>query len=245
MVAAGFSTTGRHDSERVGTGLSSGTMPSSSAAELAALTGAAGGTGVDLRAGKGHGWERHGIDEGIAAVLGAGLSVYFLGLGLRLGERGVRFDSIHPAVAVPIKVFCVEEPDPALIDAQCVEAAERGIELLVETHHGGPDAARLLELAERTGIGVVLDLLGLARIGGASRTRLRELAPHVRAVQVKGFESPENGWRHRPLKSSDLDQVRQILADGAPVRAITVESRAGTPRRDLALVQQLRAEVFR
>ncbi|MFE7745286.1 hypothetical protein [Nocardia sp. NPDC057455] len=229
----------------MGTGLSSGTLPGSSAAELAALTSAAGGAGVDLRAGKGHGWERHGIDEGIAAVLGAGLSIYFLGSGLQLGERASRFHSIRPAIAVPIKVFCVAEPDQALVDAQCCAAVEQGIELLVETHHGGPDVVRLTALAERTGIGVVLDLLGLARIGGASRTQLRDLAPHVRAVQVKGFEPPENGWRHRPLESSDLDQVRQIVDDGAPVRAITVESRAGTPRQDLAVVLQLRAEVLR
>ncbi|MGK8509987.1 hypothetical protein ACRS5S_18710 [Nocardia asiatica] len=220
-------------------------MPESSAAELAASTSAAGGAGVDLRAGKGHGWERHGIDEGVAAVLAAGLSIYFLGSGVRLGERELHWDSIRPAIAVPIKVFCVAEPDPALVAAQCAAAAEQGIELLVEAHEGGPDVVRLTELAEHTGVGVVLDLLGLARIGGASRTQLRELAPHVRAVQVKGFEPPENGWRHRPLQSSDLDQVRQIVADGAPVRAITVESRAGTPRQDLAVVEQLRAEVCR
>ncbi|WP_280265305.1 hypothetical protein [Nocardia wallacei] len=223
----------------IGVGLSSGSASTESALGLAEVTLSAGGAGVDLRIGKGHGWEREGISHGISTLTDLGLSVYFFGIGMYLGKPGIGFDSIPAMDRVPVKVFCVEEPDKHVVAEQCAAAARQGVELLVETHLGGPNIPRLIELAEQTGIGIVLDLLGLAAISDPDPGLLRGLAPHVRAGQVKGFVATDDGWLHRPLVSADLDPIRQILASGAPIRAITVESRAGTPSRDIALVHRL------
>lgn len=223
-------------------GFSSGTLPSAGAGELAAAVLAAGGSGLDLRIGRGHRWESDGVRAGLEAIAAAGAEVFFTGVGWRLGDpagwpvRDAGKDL--PPRDYPVKVFCVAEPDPVLVTEQLAAAAGAGLEPWVETHAGGPDAARLLALAERTGVGVLVDLLGLAQIGGASPAQLRTLAPFVRAAQVKGVLRTEHGLRHRPLVPDDLADVVSLLK-AATLRAVTVESRAGTPDADLAVLAQV------
>jgi hypothetical protein len=173
--------------------------------------------------------------------------VFFFGLGWRLGDphgwpRATADEGLPPA-GWPVKVFCAADPDPVLVAEQLAVAAAAGLEPWVETHAGGPDVRGLLELAERSGAGVVLDLLGLAEIGGASTAQLRALAPFIRAAQVKGVHRAEPGIRHRPLAPADLAGLLSVL-HLAPLRAVTVESRAGTHDADLVvLADAMRAAV--
>ncbi|MEV4807854.1 hypothetical protein AB0K18_48365 [Nonomuraea sp. NPDC049421] len=249
-------------------GLSSGSLPDAGAAELAAATARAGGGTVDLRTGKGHAWERDGVARGIRQVTAAGVEVAFVGCGARAGRteigRGARAGETEvgrgaragetgvgrgggaglelPVTGHPVKVFCVPEPDPATLAGQVRAAADQGVALWVETHQGGPSCRRLAQLAEVTGIGVVVDLLGVAATGGADAATLARLAPHVRAVQVKGFRRDAGGaYRHRALRAADLEPVEALLSSGAPIRAITVESRAGTAVDDLRMLAKWEA----
>lgn len=220
-------------------GFSSGTLPGAGARELGQAVLAAGGTGVDLRIGKGHGWERDGVRAGLDEIEAAGAEVFFFGLGWRLGDPygwpDGTADRTRPPAGWPVKVFCAADPDPVLVAEQLAVAAAAGHDPWVETHAGGPDIRGLLALAERSGVGVVLDLRGLAEIGGASTAQLRALAPFIRAAQVKGVHPTEQGIRHRPLVPADLAGLLSVLPL-APLRAVTVESRAGTPDRDLAVL---------
>jgi hypothetical protein len=214
-------------------------LPSAGAAELANAVLAAGGTGLDLRIGKGHGWERDGVPAGLDQIAAVGVDVFFLGVGWRLGDPagwpvGER-DLDAPPRGYPVKVFCVADPDSVLVDEQLAAAAAAGVEPWVETHGGGPDVRGLLDLTARTGVGVLVDLLGLAEIGGASPAQLRSLAPSVRAAQVKGVVHTAGGTRHRPLVPEDLTDLLYLLQT-VPLRAVTVESRAGTPDADLAVL---------
>ncbi|MFH8337452.1 hypothetical protein [Streptomyces sp. AM6-12] len=217
-------------------GYSSGTLPGASPEELARAVRLAGGTGVDLRIGKGHCWERDGIRSGIERIQRAGADVFFVGVGWRLGDPA-HWPVGEEAVPAehPVKVFCAERPDPALVADQLALAAEAGLEPWVETHAGGPDVTGLIDLADRTGVGVLFDLLGLAEIGGADHAQLRALAPFVRAAQVKGFRRTPQGTRHRPLDPNDLSGLTYLLSLG-PLHAVTVESRAGAPDADLAVL---------
>ncbi|MEU2060330.1 hypothetical protein [Streptomyces sp. NPDC013455] len=217
-------------------GYSSGTLPGAGPEELARAVLGAGGTGVDLRIGKGHGWERDGVRPGIDRILRTGADVFFVGVGWHLGDPA-RWPVGEEAVPAeyPVKVFCVQRPDPALVTEQLAAAAEAGLRPWVETHAGGPDTAGLIDLADRTGVGVLVDLLGLAEIGGADRAQLRALAPFVRAAQVKGVLRTPQGTRHRPLAPHDLSDLSYLLGLG-PLHAVTVESRAGTPDADLAVL---------
>lgn len=220
-------------------GYSSGTLPSASADELAAAVLAAGGTGLDLRIGKGHAWERDGLAAGLDRIAAAGVDVFFTGVGWRLGDPAgwplVESDQDSVPREYPVKVFCVADPDLALVADQLAAASAAGLEPWVETHAGGPDAGGLLRLAEKTGVGVLLDLLGLAEIGGASPGQLRALAPFLRAAQVKGVLRTTQGTRHRPLAYEDLTVLLELMQTAA-LRAVTVESRAGTPEADLAVL---------
>ncbi|GAA0443911.1 hypothetical protein Acor_27360 [Acrocarpospora corrugata] len=213
-------------------GLSSGTLPQATAAELADAVLAYGGSGVDLRIGKDQRWERDGVAEALSHFAANGLDVFYTGVGWRLGTPAPLPEA---PPEWPVKVFCVETPDLQLVADQVAAASEAGLELWVETHAGGPAVRGLIDLAGRTGVGIVLDVLGLGEIGGADRHELADLAPHVRAAQVKGVLRTPAGVRHRPLSPPDLDPVLSVLA-GSALRCVTVESRAGAPAADLAVL---------
>jgi len=217
-------------------GYSSGTLPGAGPEELARAVLLAGGTGVDLRIGKDHGWERDGVRAGIDRIRRTGADVFFVGVGWRLGDAA-RWPVGEEEVPAedPVKVFCAERPDPVLVGEQLAAAADAGLRPWVETHAGGPDVTGLIDLTERTGVGVLLDLLGLAEIGGADHAQLRALAPFVRAAQVKGVHRTSKGTRHRPLAPHDLSDLSYLLSLG-PLHAVTVESRAGAPDADLAVL---------
>ncbi len=220
-------------------GFSSGTLPQAGAAELAMAVRAAGGTGVDLRIGKGHSWQREGVRAGLAAIQAAGIQVFFTGVGWRLGDPSgwpaCSADAEQPPAEYPVKVFCAADPDPRLVTAQLAAARAAGLVPWVETHDGGPAVPDLIRVAERTGVGVVVDLRGLAEIGGAEPRLLADLAPFVQAAQVKGVLRTPGGTRHRPLVPDDLAILLDLIPL-APIRAVTVESRAGTPDADLAVL---------
>ncbi|MFG2328476.1 hypothetical protein ACGFMM_02505 [Streptomyces sp. NPDC048604] len=225
-------------------GLSSGSAPGLDAAALAALTRDLGGSTVDVRAGKGHGWEATGGLDGLRA---AGVDVSFVGVGTVLG------DPAHPAdgCAVlpwlepgrPVKVFAAEgctapgryELTLAQLAALSARTGDSRL-VLVETHHGYAPVGELADLCERAGTGILLDTMGLARITDDPAAAAARLAPWTSHGQVKGFDWTAPGTsRHRPLASC-AEATREVLAAAGELRAVTVESKAPSLAEDTALL---------
>lgn len=223
----------------VRTGLSSGSVSAASAAELGRLTASLGGDVVDLRAGKGHRWE----EDGIAAVRAEGVDVAFVGISAALGDpRSLpeTLTGLVPEPGLPVKVFAAEgctSPSRFGLTSHQIkvltDAAGSAGRVLVETHHGYAPVPELLDLCERTGVRILLDTLGLARVDSQPLDAARQLADLTVAVQVKGFDwaDPEHS-RHLPLGTCE-GPTRRILDVLPHVAAATVESKAGCLEGDL------------
>ncbi|MET7622699.1 hypothetical protein [Streptomyces sp. NPDC005408] len=225
-------------------GISSGSVPRLGAAELAALALSLGGSIVDVRAGKGHAWERSG---GLAALRAAGADVSFLGVGTVLG------DPAHPVDAcaalpwlehgLPVKVFAAEgctgpgRLDLTLAQIRALTSRVGASNLvLVETHHGYAPVDELAALCERAGTSILLDTMGLARIAPDPVSAAARLSPMTSSAQVKGFawEHPHTS-QHLPLDSC-AEPTREVLAAAGALRAITVESKAPSLAEDTSLL---------
>ncbi|MBV6701284.1 hypothetical protein [Kitasatospora aureofaciens] len=226
-------------------GLSSGSAPGLGASELARLVLSLGGSAVDVRAGKGHAWQR----EGLAGLRTAGARVCFVGVGTVLGRADgpllAADEPAHLEPGLPVKVFaaagCTEPGRFEATLAQVTELAELvgGVDrVLVETHHGYAAVPELAELCERAGTGVLLDTMGLARIHPDPAAAAARLAPWTSYAQVKGFDwsAPETS-RHQPLATSCAAETREVLAAAGALRAVTVESKAPSLAEDLALLR--------
>ncbi|MFD4660387.1 hypothetical protein ACFWP2_32755 [Kitasatospora sp. NPDC058444] len=225
-------------------GLSSGSAAGLGATELARLVRSLGGTAVDVRAGKGHGWQR----EGLAGLRAAGVEVCFVGVGTVLGDGAALTEDerAHLEPGLPVKVFaaagCLAADRIGTTLAQVRELSELvgGPELvLVETHHGYAPVPELVELAERAGSRVLLDTMGLARIHPDPVAAAATLAPWTSYAQVKGFDwSAPDTSRHRPLAASCAADTRAVLTAAGALRAVTVESKAeASLAEDIALLR--------
>jgi hypothetical protein len=214
-------------------GLSSGSAPALPAGEFAALVRGAGGTVADLRAGKGHRWEKDGID-GLA-----GLAVAFVGISAVLGRPDQDLGAAEAFAGRDVKVFAAPGAPHAAVTAGQLRTLTRDRapeQVLVETHRGGAGPEELAALCDRYGCRLVLDNLGLHEITGDFDAALRDLAPRTAAVQVKGFDATPGRERppHRPLTRADLGWLAAFATASVD---ITVESRAGTPHDDLTTLR--------
>lgn len=226
-------------------GLSSGSAARLDAAELGALALSLGGTAVDVRAGKGHAWERGGL----AGLRAAGAEVCFVGIGTVLGDpayaAGTTGDvSRWLEPGLPVKVFAAEgctAPERLDLTLRQIEALAALVggpgRVLVETHHGYAPVEELVDLCERAGTGVLLDTMGLARIHPDPVAAAARLAPWTAYAQVKGFDwnAPDTS-RHQPLAASCAGPTRELLTAAGPLRAVTVESKAPSLADDTALL---------
>jgi hypothetical protein len=228
-------------------GLSGGSCPELDAGQLAETAVGLGVGLVDLRAGKGHAWE----SGGVAPLLAAGLGVAFVGTSLVLG-RPMPIREILTALealgagGLPVKVFADAEVARQPEAARLAETQARVIQdwsgpgrLLVETHHGYAAPPSLARLCELTGCRVLLDTLGLARLGTPVHTAGPTLAGYLAAAQVKGYDEAAAGaGGHRPLATmsrAHAAALDRMLPPGAPA---LVESRAGTLAEDLTVLRR-------
>lgn len=226
-------------------GVSSGSFGPWDAVEAARIVRATGASVVDLRVGKGQRWE----EQGVQPFLDAGLDVAFLGLSCTLGVDDVaavlerhRRDLAH---GWPVKVFCApgsRDADRRGIARDVVSAladALGGPDLVaLETHRGHAGVDELEAWSVEDGTTVVLDSMGLAGISADPARDARRLDPHVRFVQVKGFEEADTGTRHRALELDARWHAELLAALTAPV-SLTVESRAGHLAEDVACLTRI------
>ncbi|AUA17204.1 hypothetical protein GTZ89_14855 [Streptomyces sp. SID8382] len=225
------------------TGLSSGSAPELPGAELAALVRRHGSHTVDLRFGKGHRWET----DGLAPFAEAGVDVAFIGVSVVLGgSREEVLDSALDAplrTGVPVKVFAAPDcmaPDRLDTTRQQVDALADQVggvgNVLVETHYGGESPQTLAALHAETGVRLLLDTLGLARISPDPLVVAGGLSALVPAAQVKGFDwkNPRD-TRHLPLAET-AGPTRTLLAALPQLARVTVETHAGSHVEDLSLI---------
>jgi len=226
-------------------GVSSGSFDDWDAVEAADRVVAAGGTTVDLRVGKGQRWEAQGVEP----FLDAGLEVAFLGLSCTLGVDDARTVMARHrrdlARGWPVKVFCAEgsrETERLAVARDLLAALADAVggpgRVALETHRGHAPVAEVVAWAQEDGTSVVLDSMGLAGVSADPVEDARRLDPHVRFVQVKGFEEIDGRTRHRPLEH-DAEWHTKLLAVLSNPAAITVESRAGDLARDVACVARI------
>jgi hypothetical protein len=230
-------------------GISSGSLPALSAAALAATVRDLGGGTVDLRWGKGHGWE----EGGLGSFGEARVSVAFIGASVALGSGDPVLGNLEPLgrlldgwPPVPVKVFAAADLDkPGDVGARARDLAGRqaavltrlsGVPPLVETHHGYASLASLGALCTDFGCQVLLDVYGLHQLTGGFHDETGTLRRWASAAQVKGFEAVPGG-HHRPLAL--MPAQAWALLDELPATApVTVESRSGTLHDDLALLRR-------
>lgn len=218
-------------------GISSNCRPELSARELAALAVSLGAEVVDLRAGRGQGWE----SDGVAPLIEAGITPVFVGISFVLGRPG-RPETSPAAGDLPVKVFADEAlaTDPAArrLAADQARRLREHASLLVETHHGYASLPALLELCAETGARLLLDTLGLARLGADLPDAAEAVRPYVDACQVKGFDRADPGGRHRPLAAMGASYGQILRAAVPPGRPVLVESKSGTLADDLAVLRR-------
>lgn len=215
-------------------GVSSGSLPHASGQELVAVTTRAGGSVVDLRAQKGHRWEQ----DGLAAFDGVDIS--YIGVTVVLGKSDeVEIADQYPGQAV--KIFAAAGAMNASGTSEQFYALTRSrqpSQVLIETHRGYAPPTELTDLCETFGCRLVLDNLGLAQITERPIAALDVLAPHIVAVQLKGFELSGSRARHRPVQPEDIkplaDRLHRLERNDLDV---TIESRAGTVENDIAVAR--------
>jgi len=154
--------------------------------------------------------------------------------GLELGTSQAKYEELlrlfdhaevmtSPLVRIVVGTFTHwrQEPEadsigrlvPMVRDA-CRQAANRDIELAIETHCALSISA-LLELIERVdahNLGVVLDTANVIRVGSDLLEATAKLAPLIKMVHVKDldlskadFGDPGGWWPCAPLGKGDLD----------------------------------------
>lgn len=229
-------------------GFSSNCSPALTGAGLAALAVDIGAQVVDLRVGRGQGWE----SDGTAPLRAAGVQPVFVGVSLVLGRpnqpclpRLAELDRLA-AADLPVKVFAAESlgTDPrayelAVDQAAVLQSVVGQGRLLVETHHGYAAVADLARLCRDTGCRMLLDSLGLARLGVALDEAMLLLRPYVVAMQVKGYDvaAPTTSV-HYPLRTMGATYAARLCALLPPGVPVLVESKAGALAEDVSVLRR-------
>lgn len=220
-------------------GLSSATVPRWSGEELLRAADDHDLGCVDLRAGRGHGWERDDLGP-----LFSGLRVCFVGVGVELGGTNEK------PLAAPIRSAMAKHRTalrcflaPNIADAPALAAAARrrdalaetypGSEILVELHRAAPSIADADRALTALGLRAVVDNRGVFLAAGGDTDAAADFAArHGAAIQLKGFRLDAPTSTHIPLAGDSLAFSERLLK-AAPDVNVTVETRAGTWASDL------------
>jgi hypothetical protein len=228
-------------------GYSSSCFPAKSFDELVTVTAASGGTCLDLRAQRAQAWE----DERTIADLAKEMSISFVGTSIVLGsplpthQEDKRRLREATAAGVPIRCFVPTRLADPSVWADAVRAVKFlrssycDPALLVECHRSEPRVEVVVDFLEATGLGLLIDTLGLARLE-VPPSEAGELASrYAGAIQVKGFVREDGtGWRHGPLGCAPeaLELARTVILRAGDHVSATVETKSDTAAADLAVL---------
>jgi hypothetical protein len=228
-------------------GVSSSSLPHASASDLLASAADVDAHCVDLRVGRGQGWEPQ-LD-----LIAATLPVAFVGVGATLGG-GVPAAPAPPDLmrvvvdrGIVLRLFVDPLDDAGAVgrfaaDVECLrDAWGPDLRLAVEPHAASPTLARLDDVLAEHGIGAVVDTLGLVRLRASLAQACAFLHRHAVAVQVKGVALRDGAYRHVALDAAPAltAWTAALLAD---VRVpVTVETKAGTVAEDIRALRRATA----
>jgi hypothetical protein len=235
-------------------GYSSSCFPAKSFDELVAVTAASGGTCLDLRAQRGQAWE----DERTVADLAKEMSISFVGTSIVLGSPWATHQEDNrrlweaTTAGTPIRCFVPARLADPPVWADAVRAVKflrssyRDPTLLVECHRSEPRLEVVVDFLDATGLGLVVDTLGLARLDVPPLEAGELASRYAGAIQVKGFAREDGtGWRHGPLECAPeaLELARAVMLKAGDQVSATVETKSDTAAADLAALIRTRPAV--
>jgi hypothetical protein len=224
-------------------GVSSSSLPHASAPELLHIATRIGAQCLDLRAGRGQGWESR-LD-----LIAERMPVAFVGVSATLGT-GVPADPAPGLMRVvlkrriPLRFFVAPLADVAAVRRFGADVDRLrdtwgpDLRLVVEPHAATPALALLDEVLARHGIGAVVDTLGLVRLRSTIAQARLFLLRHAVAVQVKGLTRRDGSYRHVGLNSTPSLTAWTLALIGDTALPVTVETKAGTAAQDIRTLRR-------
>jgi hypothetical protein len=227
-------------------GVSTSSCPNLRASEIAEAVLSCGGDSVELRIGKGHGWE----SDGVLAVADAGVTVTAIASSRTFGADAMpeSDEDVNQAESICTCLRCFldaryagDEKVTRRAHVQ-VAAVQRALgdngAVVVEPHPGYASVPDVAAFCASTGANAVLDTLAVHRLGIAMPQAFSELGGTTCVLHVKGFEQErDRGWSHRALARGDLPDLA-ALAYAPGLAVVVVETRAGSQWRDLRLLRE-------
>lgn len=226
-------------------GVSTSSCPELRACELAEAILASGGDSVELRIGRGHGWE----SDGVLALATAGVTVTTIASSRSFGSDVLpdSEEDINHAKSIGARLRCFldagYEGDQDTIRRAHLQvvAVQRSLgyngSVVIEPHPGRASALGVSAFCAHTGASAVLDTFALQRLGIAMPQAFSTLGGATQVLHVKGFVQDEDRrWSHRALAPSDLPDLT-ALGHAPELAAVVVETKAGSHWRDLRLLR--------
>lgn len=220
-------------------------MPHDSAADLLRQADAIGATCVDLRAGRGQGWE----DD--LPLIASSLPICFIGTDVRIGSGSIEISEIPQvvvaasALGMPLRCFVGElltDRDEVrfLSDVEILRSMfGPDVRLAVEMHEKNLSLVRLDRVLSIAKLGAIIDTLGLIRLNVKFDQISQFSRRHAIAVQVKGVASSVSGFWHVPLDKAPIlaDWMASLIH---PLKVpVTIETKAGSIARDIDVIRSL------
>ena len=229
----------------IGIGVSTNSCPDLRGPEVAEAVLACGGNSVELRIGRGHGWE----PDGVSSVAATGVTVATIASSRTFGVDAIpgNDEDINQAVATGAWLRCFldarYESNDAFVNLAHAQVAEvqRALgdksAVIIEPHPGYASVCGVTKFCASTGASAVLDTLAIHQLGITMPLALFELGKATRSLHVKGFDRSDCEWRHRALAPGDLPDPA-TLAPAPNLAVVVVETRAGSQWRDLRLLSK-------
>jgi hypothetical protein len=230
-------------------GVSSSCLRHGSAQDLLDCAAAVGAGCLDLRAGRGQGWELE-FD-----LIAEALPVAFVGvsasLGAGVGEAPAPPELMHAMIkrGIPLRLFVEPLDDATAVRRFAGDVARlRGawgtnLRLAVEPHAAAPSLAQLDAVLAEHSVSAVVDTLGLIRQNARLDDARAFLLRHAIAVQVKGLALCDGEYHHVALDYVPLlTRWTAALLAGAAQVPVTVETKAGTVAEDIRTIRRLTAD---
>ncbi len=229
-------------------GFSSSSLRHNSALDLLHQAELMGATCLDLRAGRGQGWE----DD--LALLASKLPICFVGTDIRIGSGSIESSRVPEMVAaaaaigIPLRCFNSElktdEEEARFVADVAVLRSIFGpdVRLAVEMHEDNLSLERLDRVLTKANVGAIIDTLGLIRLNANFEQMSLFSQRHAIAAQVKGISSRGSDFWHVPLDRAPILAAWMAALIHSLNLPVTIETKAESISQDMDFMRCLLAE---